>query len=60
MIWTTETPTKEGWYWFMQLDGSDERIVNVYHTEGGVTGPLTASGKTSIWSISTAIDGPDP
>ena len=45
MIWTTEAPTKEGWYWFSEPDGSDERIVNVYHTEGGVSGPLAAHGE---------------
>jgi hypothetical protein len=45
VIWTTETPTKEGWYWFMELDGSDELIVNVYHTGGGVSGLMAASGE---------------
>jgi hypothetical protein len=42
VIWTTETPTKEGWYWFSDPDGSDERIVNVNHTGLDGTGPLAA------------------
>jgi len=29
----------------MELDGSDERIVNVYHTGGGVSGLLAESGE---------------
>ena len=36
MIWTTGRPTKEGRYWFMELGVSDESIVNVYQTRGGV------------------------
>ena len=32
MIWTTQAPTMEGWYWFSEPDGSDERIVHMYHT----------------------------
>ena len=27
MIWTTQAPIMEGWYWFSEPDGSDERIV---------------------------------
>lgn len=42
MIWTTVAPTKEGWYWFMDLDGSNECIVTVYKKP---TGQLAASGE---------------
>jgi hypothetical protein len=45
MIWTTVAPTKEGWYWFRNLDGSDERIVSVYHQGLDGNRPLTASGE---------------
>ena len=45
VIWTTETPTKEGWYWFSEPDGSDERIVSVYHQGLDGNKPLTASGE---------------
>jgi len=40
VIWTTETPTKEGWYWCSEPDGSDERIVNVNHMGLDGTGSL--------------------
>jgi hypothetical protein len=45
VIWTAGTPTKEGWYWFMVLDVSDEGIVNVYHTGSGVSRLLAESGE---------------
>jgi hypothetical protein len=45
MIWTTQAPTKEGWYWFSKLDGSDERIVSVYHQGLDGNKPLMASGE---------------
>ena len=45
MIWTTQAPTKEGWYWFSELDGSDERIVSVYHQRLNGNKLLTASGE---------------
>jgi hypothetical protein len=45
MIWTTEAPTKVGWYWFSEPDGSDERVVNVYPTGLDGTGPLAAHGE---------------
>ena len=45
MIWTAGRPTKEGRYWFMELDVSDEGIVNVYHTGGGVSGLLAESSE---------------
>ena len=35
----------EGWYWFSKLDGSDERIVSVYHQGLDGNKPLTASGE---------------
>ena len=60
MIWTAGTPTKEGWYWFMVLDVSDEGIVNVYHTGSGVSDCWRRAVKTSIWSLSTATDWLDP
>ena len=45
MIWTTKAPTMEGWYWFSKLDGSDERIVSVYHQGLDGNTPLVASGE---------------
>jgi hypothetical protein len=42
MIWTTQAPIMEGWYWFRGLDGNDERIVAVYKEP---TGRLAASGE---------------
>ena len=35
----------EGWYWFSEPDGSDERIVHVDHTGLEGTGPLAARGE---------------
>jgi len=46
MIWTTLAPILEGWYWFSEPDGSDERIVHVYRTGLDGTGPLGARGDT--------------
>lgn len=45
MIWTTQAPSMEGWYWFSEPDGSDERVVNVYHTGLDRNGPLAARGE---------------
>lgn len=45
MIWTTQALTKEGGYWFSELDGSDERIVSVYHQGLDGNRALTASGE---------------
>jgi len=45
VIWSTQAPTMEGWYWFSELDGSDERIVSVYHQGLDGNKPLTASGE---------------
>jgi hypothetical protein len=45
MVWSIQVPTKEGWYWFSALDGSDERIVSVYHQGLDGNKPLTASGE---------------
>ncbi len=45
MIWTTQAPTHGGWYWFSELDGSDERIVNVFHEGLDENRPLMASGE---------------
>jgi hypothetical protein len=45
MVWTTQAPIMEGWYWFSELDGSDERIVNVCHQRLDGKKPLTASGE---------------
>ncbi len=45
MIWTTQAPTMEGGYWFSEPDGSNERIVNVYHTVLDGNGPLVARGE---------------
>jgi hypothetical protein len=45
MVWTTQAPIMEGWYWFSELDGSDERIVSVYHEGLDANRPLTASGE---------------
>ena len=39
-------PTMEGWYWFSELDGSDECIVRVYHQGLDRKKPLTASGES--------------
>lgn len=55
-----QTPTKEGWYWFSELDGSNERIVNVYHQGLDGNKPLRQAAKTFPCSISTAIDWLDP
>ena len=49
----------EGWYWFSKLDGSDERIVSVYHQGLDGNKPLMASGENFACWISTAIDGLD-
>jgi len=35
----------EGWYWFSELDGSDERIVKVFHEGLDANKPLVASGE---------------
>jgi hypothetical protein len=35
----------EGWFWFSEPDGSDERVVNVYHTGLDGNGPLAAHGE---------------
>ena len=45
MIWTTQAPAHEGWYWFSELDGSGERIVNVFHEGLDVKKPLAACGQ---------------
>ena len=45
MIWTTQAPFMEGWYWFRAPDGSDERVVNVYHTGLDGNGPLAVRGE---------------
>jgi hypothetical protein len=43
MIWKTQAPTHEGGSWFSELDGSGERIVNVFHEWLDANRPLTAS-----------------
>ena len=45
MIWKTQAPTQGGWYWFSELDGSDERIVNVFHEGLDADRPLVVSGE---------------
>jgi hypothetical protein len=45
MIWRTQAPTMEGWYWFSEPNGSDERIVSVYRQGLDRNRPLTASGE---------------
>ena len=47
MIWSTQAPTMEG-YWFSELDGSDERIVNVFHEGLDPNKPLMASGENFV------------
>jgi hypothetical protein len=35
MTWTNEKPTVEGWYWYRDKPGASERVVELYHWQGG-------------------------